>query len=137
MSILLHVTLRRNLPSIQRHGIDPAFSRSQWRVCWFCHPRRRDWAIAHVADRYGVSPAEVIVLRISIPRIVAHAPRPRFVDLPRASSATSSPSPSPPPPESPRSSARPRGAPGGLPSKGSTYESSYILPPSAHHQRQG
>ena len=60
--------LRRNLPSIQRLGIDPALSRSQWRVCWFCHPRRRDWAIAHVADRYGVSPAEVIVLRISIPR---------------------------------------------------------------------
>ena len=68
MSTLLHATPRSNLPSIYAHGIDPAFSRSQWRVCWFVHPRRRDWIVAHVADRYGISPAEVVVLRVSVPR---------------------------------------------------------------------
>ena len=68
MAILLHVTPRRNLPSIRQRGIDPAFSRSQWPVCWFCAGRRRAWAIAHVAERYGVPASEVAVLRVNIPR---------------------------------------------------------------------
>ena len=68
MSILLHVTLRRNIPSIYRNGINPAFSRTQWRVCWFCPRSRRAWAIAHVAERHGVDPSEVVVLRVSLPR---------------------------------------------------------------------
>ena len=68
MSILLHVTPRRNLPSIYRLGVSPAFSESQWSVCWFCSPARRAWAIAHVADRHGVSPSEVAVVRVSIRR---------------------------------------------------------------------
>ena len=68
MSILLHVTLRRNLPSIMARGIDPAFSQGQLPVCWFVPRCRREWAVAHVADRHGVSPAEVAVIRVSIPR---------------------------------------------------------------------
>ncbi len=68
MSMLLHITLRRNLPSIYALGIDPSFSLGQLRVCWFCSPRRRAWAVAHVADRHGVSPAEVAVIRVDLPR---------------------------------------------------------------------
>ena len=68
VSIFLHCTPRVNVKSILRGGIDPAYSRTQWSVCWFCAPCRRAWAIAHVADRHGVSPAEVAVLRVAIPR---------------------------------------------------------------------
>ena len=68
MSYLIHVTPRRNLQSIYALGIDPSFSLGQLRVCWFCSPRRRAWAVAHVADRHGISPAEVAVIRVSVLR---------------------------------------------------------------------
>jgi hypothetical protein len=68
MSILLHVSLRRNLPSIWRFGLSPAFARCGLPVVWLCAPSRREWALAHVAARHGVPVASLIVLRVSVPR---------------------------------------------------------------------
>ncbi len=68
MSILLHVTVRRNLPSIYRRGIDPRFSRGARAECWFCSSRLREWAIAHVAERHEVPVADVVVIRVNVPR---------------------------------------------------------------------
>ncbi len=68
MSILLHVSLRRNLASIWRLGVSPAFARCGLPVSWFVVPSRRTWAISHVADRHGVAIADLVVLRVSVPR---------------------------------------------------------------------
>ena len=65
MSILLHVTPRRNLPSIYRLGISPAFARGARAECWFCARSLRAWAVEHVAERLGIDPADVVVLRVS------------------------------------------------------------------------
>ena len=51
MSILLHVSVRRNLASIWKLGISPAFSQGERAECWFCSRSKRPWAVAHVAER--------------------------------------------------------------------------------------
>ena len=68
MSILLHATIRRNLPSIWKLGISPAFSQGARAECWFCTRSRRAWAVQHVADRHDVPLSEVVVFRVSVPR---------------------------------------------------------------------
>ena len=68
MSILLHATHRRNLPSIRRLGVSPAFSQGPRAECWFCARSRRAWAVEHVAERHGWPPADVVVVRVSVPR---------------------------------------------------------------------
>ena len=98
MSILLHVTVRRNLPSIYRRGIDRRLSCGARAGCWFCSSRLREWAIAHVAERHEVPVADVVVIRVNVPRakLVRRAPA---SGLAAALSAPSSPWPSPSPPE--------------------------------------
>lgn len=68
MSILLHCSPRVNLASIYRRGVDPAFARGPRAECWFCANSLRQWAIEHVAERHGVDPREVIVVRVNVPR---------------------------------------------------------------------
>ena len=99
VSILLHVTPRRNLPSIYALGIDPSFSLGQFRVCWFVSLRRWAWAVAHVADRHGISPAEVAVIRVSV-RATSYKRWVAVLGPASAWSGRSCTSPSPSPPES-------------------------------------
>ena len=68
MSILLHVSVRRNLASIWKLGISPAFSQGARAECWFCSRSKRAWAVAHVAERHDVPLSEVVVFRVSVPR---------------------------------------------------------------------
>ena len=68
MSILLHCTPRRNLPSIYRLGVSPAFAQGPRAECWFCAGSRRAWAVEHVAERHGVDPSDVVVLRVNVAR---------------------------------------------------------------------
>ena len=68
MSTLLHVTPRRNVPSIYRLGISPAFAVGPIAACWFCAPSRRAWAVEHIAERHGVDPSQVAVIRVNVPR---------------------------------------------------------------------
>ncbi len=68
VSILLHVSVRRNLASIWKLGISPAFSQGARAECWFCSRSKRAWAIQHVAERHDVPLSEVVVFRVSVPR---------------------------------------------------------------------
>ena len=54
--------------SIYRRGIDPAFARGPIAQCWFCANSKRKWAIEHVAERHGVDPRDVIVVRVQVAR---------------------------------------------------------------------
>ena len=65
---LFHVTPRCNLPSLYRSGIDPAFSRSSWPVCWFVSACMRQWAIRHVADKYSLRTADLVCIRVVLDR---------------------------------------------------------------------
>ena len=68
MFSLLHVSPRRNLSSLYKHGVSPDFAQCLRAECWFCAPSLRAWAIAHVAERHGVAPADVVVLRVRVSR---------------------------------------------------------------------
>ncbi len=68
MAILLHVSPRRNLPSLYRNGVSPAFSRGARAECWYCSPSRRPWALEHVAERHNVALSDVVVLRVNVRR---------------------------------------------------------------------
>ncbi len=68
MSMLLHVSIRRNLSSIWRLGISPAFAQGARAECWFCSRSKRAWAIQHVAERHDVPLSEVVVFRVNVPR---------------------------------------------------------------------
>ena len=68
MSILLHATHRRNLPFIHRLGVSPAFSEGPRPECWFFARSRRAWAVQHVAERHDWLPADIVLVRVSIPR---------------------------------------------------------------------
>jgi hypothetical protein len=67
MFSLLHVSPRRNLQSIYKHGVSPAFAAGARAECWFCSPSLRAWAIAHVAERHEVDPRDVVVVRVRVP----------------------------------------------------------------------
>jgi len=47
-----HVTPLRNLTSIWRHGINPAFAQTRVKGSWFCSRERIEDAIQHVARRH-------------------------------------------------------------------------------------
>ena len=68
MSILLHATHRRNLPSIGALGVSPAFSQGPRAECWFFSRSRRAWAVAHVAERHDWLPSDIVLVRVSVPR---------------------------------------------------------------------
>lgn len=68
MSILFHVSPRRNLSSIYRVGVSPAFAAGARAECWFCSASKKAWAVEHVAERHGVPVSEVVVLRVNVRR---------------------------------------------------------------------
>lgn len=61
MTAYYHVTLARNLESITRTGVDPAFSKGKQQVSWFVDRSKLAWAILHVQKRYKVNMADIIV----------------------------------------------------------------------------
>jgi hypothetical protein len=65
---VFHITPGRNVPSILRGGVDPAYHRGYWRVCWFVSARLRPWAVGHVARRHRCHVSEVVILRVVVER---------------------------------------------------------------------
>lgn len=67
--ILYHTTLKRNLDSIRKHGLNPEFAlnRKNPRI-WIVTRSKRLWSILHVQKRHEVTLDEIAVITVSIPR---------------------------------------------------------------------
>lgn len=65
---LYHWTDRRNLGSIIRHGLHPAYHRIKREQVWACEARRVQWAKRHTAKRHGVKLSELVLIRIPFRR---------------------------------------------------------------------
>lgn len=61
IAMFYHVSPRKNQASIRRTGIDPAFSRGSSQAIWLVSRGKILWAIAHCAERHGVSIDEMDV----------------------------------------------------------------------------
>lgn len=66
--ILYHATLKRKLDSIQKHGLNPDFSKGAEKVIWLHTRSRTHWAIAHVQKRHKVNLSDVVIITVNIPR---------------------------------------------------------------------
>lgn len=66
--ILYHATLKSNLSSIRKHGLNPDFSTGKEKVIWYHTKSRTHWAIAHVQKRQKVNLSEVVIISVKIPR---------------------------------------------------------------------
>jgi hypothetical protein len=66
--LLRHATLRRNLPSIGRHGL--LFSKSQGRlpVVWLHAPSKSSWAVLHTIKPHGGRAEGVVIIEVDVPR---------------------------------------------------------------------
>jgi hypothetical protein len=64
--VLFHVSPARNLKSLSRFGVLPAFARSSLKAAWLVTRSRLGWAIAHVRERHNVS--DVVIVRVLVPR---------------------------------------------------------------------
>ena len=66
--ILYHATLKSNLDSISRHGLNPDFSKGAEQVIWYHTASRREWAILHTQKRHQCQLDDIIVITVEIPR---------------------------------------------------------------------
>lgn len=67
---LRHATPRKNVRSIHEHGLLPWLAKGRLRAVWLHSPAQTDWAIAHVARRHAVDPADVVILEVEVSRRV-------------------------------------------------------------------
>lgn len=66
--ILRHATPWTNVQSIDSLGLLPSKARGSIQRVWLHSPRLTHWGILHVARSHGVSPDEVRVLTVSVPK---------------------------------------------------------------------
>ena len=64
---LYHATLKSNLDSIRRHGLNPEYSRGKEKVVWLHTQSRRAWAIVHIHARQNVNLADIIIIEVNVP----------------------------------------------------------------------
>jgi hypothetical protein len=65
---LRHVTLARNLPSIDKHGLLCSKSEGKKKVVWLHSASRSAWAAVHTVRRHGNRIENVVVLEVEVPR---------------------------------------------------------------------
>jgi hypothetical protein len=70
--VLCHTTPVRNLGSIRTFGLSPAFARGRMRVVWLHAPSRSRWATRHCAVRHHVADADMVLIRVAVPRAWLH-----------------------------------------------------------------
>lgn len=63
-----HITLKSNLESILRTGIDPARSKGKRLVSWFTTKKGLVWAFAHCSARHGVPVSELVAIEVAANR---------------------------------------------------------------------
>src|SRR5262249_42317115 len=67
--ILYHVTPRRNMASINRHGLLPEKATGRQEATWLVSRSQIVWAIAHTATKRDKAPiTKLVVLRVEVPR---------------------------------------------------------------------
>ena len=66
--ILYHATLKRNLDSIRKKGINPEFARGAEKVIWLHTRSKTEWAILHTQKRHKCPLDDIAVLSVQIPR---------------------------------------------------------------------
>lgn len=65
---LYHATLKSNMESIQREGLDPTRATGKEQVIWLHTRSRTEWAILHLLKRYKCSIDEVVIIAVNVPR---------------------------------------------------------------------
>lgn len=65
--ILYHTTLRRNLRSILRVGLDPARSTGKLPAVWLHTAGRLEWALLHTLAKHRCRLEDVVVLEVRLP----------------------------------------------------------------------
>jgi hypothetical protein len=65
---LRHATLKRNLPSIDKHGLLCSKSEGKKKVVWLHSASRSAWAAVHTVRRHGNRIENVVIIEVSVPR---------------------------------------------------------------------
>ena len=66
--VLYHSTLKSNLESIRKHGLDPVLSKGVDQVIWLHTQSRIQWASRHLRKRHKCDLDDIVVLMVNIPR---------------------------------------------------------------------
>ncbi len=66
--LLRHATLRKNLPSIGRHGLLCSKSQGRLPVVWLHSPGKSSWAVLHTIKRHGGRAEGVVIVEVNVPR---------------------------------------------------------------------
>jgi hypothetical protein len=66
--LLRHATLRRNLSSINAHGLLCSKSQGPEQVVWLHSASASAWAVLHTALRHGDPGPGVVILEVAVPR---------------------------------------------------------------------
>jgi hypothetical protein len=61
-------TLKRNLPSIDKHGLLCSKSKGKMPVVWLHSASRSAWAMTHTVVRHGGRIENVVIIEVSVPR---------------------------------------------------------------------
>jgi hypothetical protein len=68
LMLLRHVTLKRNLPSIGRHGLLCSKSQGRLPVVWLHAASKSPWAVLHTIKRHGGRVEGVVIIEVDVPR---------------------------------------------------------------------
>ena len=64
-----HATLKRNVDSIQKHGLSPNFALNQKNPRVWLHTKsKREWATLHVMKKHKVDMSQVVILEVHVTR---------------------------------------------------------------------
>ena len=64
-----HWTHRHNVASILARGLLPSYAHTCREEVWVCGVSRIAWALAHIAQRHGWSPDDMVCVRIRADRV--------------------------------------------------------------------
>jgi len=66
--IVYHVTHKKNLAAIRKHGVLASLAQGRAKVSWWCDPELIHYTREHVALRHDWCAARLIVIAANIPR---------------------------------------------------------------------
>jgi hypothetical protein len=66
--VLRHATPRKNMASIERHGLLCSKSQGRLQVVWVHAPSKSPWAALHTIERHGGRIEDVVIIEVDVPR---------------------------------------------------------------------